>query len=681
MTLSVIIVSYNVSKHLKQCISSIYKSDIKNKIKIIIIDNHSYDDTSKMIKSHFPDIKYIQNNKNLGFSKAVNKGFKYVETDYICLLNPDTIVSDDTFRILMNYLECNTHVGIVGPKILNANGSLQLSSKRSFPSLLSSVFKMLGLSKIFPNSKIYSKYNLTYLDENEMHQVDSVSGACMMFSTNVKKKIGLFDEIFFMYSEDLDYCYRCKKNGYDVIYNPNARIMHFKGESSRLAPYDMVNIFYSSMHLFFKKHKKDFIAWKLASPLVYILINCRKIISYFMIFSKMLTTFFLDVLTIMVTFFMSSFIWLSFYHLKILELNLFINIMPLFINIICSWIVSSLIMKLYKNDCFSYGRSITTTFIAFIISAASTYLIGTIAFSRAILMMTFLFSGIISSLWRILIYYLFINGKIKFNSNSSLIFRRALILGTSPESIRIGRELESCSDSNYLFIGFVDYLNKYNSNRFLGRVSEIKHIIKKHNINEIIIPESWGDINRIITIIDEINKSNVNLKFISKGSKFLIGRGEIEKISDISLLPLGLPLFEKYNYYFKRFFDFIFSFLLIILSLPIQVYFSFLNKKKYYKIWIKGSKKIEIFNYNSNINIIKYLPLLIYVMKGQLSLVGSEIVEADKIDPKYLIKPGLTGLKKIEGEKHLIKKFDEYYALNYSLFFDLEIMIKTVLRF
>ena len=457
--------------------------------------------------------------------------------------------------------------------------------------------------------------------------------------------------------------------------------MHFKGQSSRLAPYDMVNIFYSSMYIFFNKYKKDFISWKLASPLVFILISCRKIISYLMISSQRMAAWSLDILSLSIIFSIFSLIWFSFYHLKVIEMDLIFNILPLFLNILLSWTASSFLTRLYRNNYFSYGRSITTTLIAFFMSATTTYLIGVIAFSRTILLMTFLFSGMISSLWRILLYYLFINGKIKLNSNSMLIFRRTLILGTSNESIRIGDKLQTCSSLNFLFIGFVDNENKYNSKMFLGRICEIEHIIKKNNINEIVIPESWGNVNKIITFIKKFDKLNVNIKFVSNGSKFLIGRGKIEEISGINLLPIEFPLFEKYNYHVKRFFDFVLSFFLLFFSFPVYIYFSILNKKTYYKVWVKNGRQIKVCNYNSNKKLIMYLPLLINVMKGELSFVGSEIIKTDKLDPKYLIKPGLTGLKKIQTEKHLNKKFDEYYALNYSLFFDLEIMIKTILKF
>ena len=185
MKLSIIIVSYNVSNYLRQCIKSIFDSDIKDELEIIIVDNNSHDDTAKMIETEYPEINYIQNDENVGFSRAINIALKKTNGKYICLLNPDTLVCKDTFSILINYLSMNANVGMVGPRIINSNGIFQVSSKRSFPYLLASMFKLTGISKIFPNNKFFSKYNLTFLSENKIHSVDSISGACMMFSRSI----------------------------------------------------------------------------------------------------------------------------------------------------------------------------------------------------------------------------------------------------------------------------------------------------------------------------------------------------------------------------------------------------------------------------------------------------------------------------------------------------------------
>ena len=257
MKLSVIIVSYNVKDYIKQCIRSIYKSNLDNDLlEVIVIDNDSYDGTVQDIQSSFPNISIIENKTNKGFAKAVNVGIKQSNGDFICLLNPDVIIKDNTFSTLIEYLESNKNTGCIGPKVLNVDGTVQHSCKRSFPTPLNAIFRLFSIDKIFPKSKIFGKYNLTYLDVNKIHKVDAISGAFMMFNKKIVTEIGLLDENFFMFAEDIDFCYRIKNKGYDIIYNPNAEIMHYKGESVKSAPYDMVNIFYNAMEIYLKNIPK-----------------------------------------------------------------------------------------------------------------------------------------------------------------------------------------------------------------------------------------------------------------------------------------------------------------------------------------------------------------------------------------------------------------------------------------
>ena len=232
MKLSIIIVSYNVCSYLRQCLQSIIKSNRFGEYEIIIIDNYSHDDSCRMVENEYPEIKLIKNKENFGFSKAVNIGIDNSNGEFICVLNPDTLVSDNTFHELLDYLKKNQNTGCIGPKILNPDGSLQLPCKRSFPNPLSAFFKLIGLSKIFPKSKYFGKYNLTFLDENKIHNVDAISGSFMLFPKLIVDKIGAFDESFFMYGEDLDFCHRIKQLGYAIIYYPATSIIHYKGESS-----------------------------------------------------------------------------------------------------------------------------------------------------------------------------------------------------------------------------------------------------------------------------------------------------------------------------------------------------------------------------------------------------------------------------------------------------------------
>ena len=184
---SVIIVSYNVRSYLAHAIDAILKSNYK-KLEIIVVDNHPYDGTCDYLKENYQDIKtlhVISNSENVGFGKAVNQASEVATGEYMMVLNPDTIIEENTISTMVEYLEKNNSVGMVGPKILNADGTLQLACKRSFPTIKVALPKLLSLDKIFPKSRWAGKYNLTYLDPQKIHKVDAISGSCMLIKSKI----------------------------------------------------------------------------------------------------------------------------------------------------------------------------------------------------------------------------------------------------------------------------------------------------------------------------------------------------------------------------------------------------------------------------------------------------------------------------------------------------------------
>ena len=299
--ISIIIVNYNVRDYLANCLNSIYSSKYTNNIEIIVIDNNSRDNSVQMVKEKYSKINLIENKINYGFSKAVNQGIKISKGEYLLLLNPDTVLEKNTLEILKNYMEQNKKVGMCGPKILNSDGTLQLSCKRSFPTPMVAFPKLIGLDKLFPKSKWAGKYNLTYLDENKCHSVDAISGSFMFIRKEILKTVGFLDENFFMFGEDLDLCFRIKKNNFDIHYVPQTQIIHFKGESVKSVPLESIKWFYNAMDLFVNKHfsSKTSILFTL---LLKIGIFLRKIYSIFSSNLIILFPFILDIIMIITSF-------------------------------------------------------------------------------------------------------------------------------------------------------------------------------------------------------------------------------------------------------------------------------------------------------------------------------------------------------------------------------------------
>ncbi len=254
MILSVVIVNYNVKNHLKQCLFAVQKAAKNIKTEIFVVDNHSIDGSVEMIKENFPEVKLIVNNQNLGFATACNQALKQASGKYALLLNPDTVVAENSFSLCIDFMDNNPDAGALGVRMINGEGKFLPESKRSLPTPWISFYKIFGLSTLFPKSKKFGKYQLKYLDEYQIAEVEVLSGAYMFLRMDVLKKTGLLDESFFMYGEDIDLSYRILKAGYKNYYFPKTTIIHYKGESTKKGSLNYVRIFYKAMIIYAKKH-------------------------------------------------------------------------------------------------------------------------------------------------------------------------------------------------------------------------------------------------------------------------------------------------------------------------------------------------------------------------------------------------------------------------------------------
>lgn len=252
--LSIIIVNFNAEKFLVECLDSICAQTKQISFDIWVVDNNSIDASVPMVQQNFPQVNLIENKENIGFAKANNQAIARCTGDYILLLNPDTLILQNAIGNVVDFMDANPTVGICGCKVLNEDRTLQLACRRSIPTPGVAFFRLTGLSKLFPKSKLTSKYNLTYIDPNGPHEVDAVSGAFLMIRRKVVDDIGFLDERFFMYGEELDWCIRAKKAGWAVMYYPDAEIIHYKGECSKSNSRKAAFEFYRSMYLFHKKH-------------------------------------------------------------------------------------------------------------------------------------------------------------------------------------------------------------------------------------------------------------------------------------------------------------------------------------------------------------------------------------------------------------------------------------------
>jgi GT2 family glycosyltransferase len=251
--ISVIIVSYNVKYFLEQCLQSVRMAAEGIDAEVFVVDNHSTDGTVAYLRPKFPEVVFIENKENRGFSAANNQGIRQCRGEYVLLLNPDTVIGEEIIRTLCFFMDEHPLAGGTGVKMMDGHGAFLPESKRSFPSPWVSFCKIFGLSRLFPHSKIFARYSLPYLNLNQQHKVDVLAGAFMMLRHEALNKAGLLDESFFMYGEDIDLSYRLVLNGYTNYYVPE-RILHYKGESTRRNEMTFVRNFYGAMLIFYRKY-------------------------------------------------------------------------------------------------------------------------------------------------------------------------------------------------------------------------------------------------------------------------------------------------------------------------------------------------------------------------------------------------------------------------------------------
>lgn len=263
MKLSVIIVSYRVQYFLEQCLCSVSKAMAAGNFpdtEVMVVDNHSSDDTLAYLQPKFPFVQFIASQENLGFGKANNLAWRICKGEYVLFLNPDTIVPEDCFRKCVAFMDAHTDAGALGIRMVDGSGQYLKESKRGFPSPWVSFCKMSGLTGLFPASKRFARYYLGHLSDQKTQPVDVLAGAFMLVRRAALEKTGGFDEQFFMYAEDIDLSYRIQQEGYQNYYFADSTIIHFKGESTRKdARY--VQLFYKAMIQFVRKHFRGAVSW------------------------------------------------------------------------------------------------------------------------------------------------------------------------------------------------------------------------------------------------------------------------------------------------------------------------------------------------------------------------------------------------------------------------------------
>ncbi len=555
MLLSVIIVNYNVKDFLEQCLSSVRKAIAQVSSEVIIVDNNSVDASCAMVKEKFPEFTLIENKVNTGFSVANNQAIKIAKGKYVLLLNPDTLVEEDTFSKVVDFMELHPEAGGLGVQMIDGNGHFLPESKRALPTPQVAFYKIFGLSSLFPKSQKFGKYHLTYLDKNQTHEIEILSGAFMLMRKEALDKVGLLDETFFMYGEDIDLSYRIILGGYKNYYFSDTKIIHYKGESTKKGSLNYVKTFYNAMIIFAEKHfgqsAKTFIFFiKLA---IYMRAGMAMAKRAF----NTLFIPFLDILLLIGGFTLLSNFWENKNYYEGYYPDVLFN--AFFPAISLVYILSMSMLGSYFSPV-KISKLLKGIGLGAILSLVGYALLDEdIRFSRFIILSGVVWAFTILPAYRFVLHHLPIS-TFRYRVKDKKNF---VIVGEANEAERVSKIIKH-NLKHATIIGYVAP-DENKTSAFIGRFSQLKETVRIHQAHEVIFCAKNLSSTEIIRKMLELNHLNCDFKIASPDGISVIGSNSIHTNGELYQIELKLINSEE-NKRNKRLLDLFLALLFLILS-------------------------------------------------------------------------------------------------------------------
>lgn len=605
---------------------------------VFVVDNASSDDSCSMVKQKFPTVKLIENYQNVGFSKANNQAIDQSQGKYVLLLNPDTVVQEDTFSKCIAFMNSHSDAGAITVKMIDGKGNYLPESKRGFPSPWVSFFKIFGLTSLFPKSKIFARYYLGHLDKNATNQIDVLPGAFMFMRKEALNQSGLLDEQFFMYGEDIDLSYRITQAGYKNYYYPECQIIHYKGESTKKGSLNYVLIFYKAMIIFAKKHFKS----NKASTFI-ILINFAIYFRAFLsIIKRIINTLWLpalDALLIALGLLTITPLWENFRFQSS-------NIYPTeYVAILGSFYIIAWLLALWINGAYDKPQKLTDSIKgiltgSILILVVYSILPNEIRFSRAIILLTSLWALISTQAIRILLSKL--TPRVIINKK---FIKKIAIVGSNSEVQRV-KEILNNSGVKYIYVGNFELKEDENKNNI--SFERLEEFVRINSVDELIFCTQSISMQNIVTAMLFLSSLGKEYKIAPHEGSFIIGSNSIESTGELYTLDIKAigTQASKRN---KRLFDLSISSLLILL-IPILLFIA----KNPLKNWANAFK----------------------VLAGSKTWISYNTEYKTDNLPK--IKEGIFPFKlsSLKGDSTQ----NLFYARNYNLALDFKILLESILK-
>lgn len=588
MDLSVIIVNYNVKALLEQTLLSVYKAKANLQTEIIVVDNHSADDSCDMVREKFPDVLLIDNKENLGFSKANNQGIRMASGRNILLLNPDTVLSEDSLVKTVEFLDTHADAGALGVRMIDGRGEFLPESKRGLPTPAAAFYKMSGLSRLFPKSKTFGAYHLGYLDEKQNHRVDILSGAFMMIKKSVLDTVGLLDESFFMYGEDIDLSYRIIKAGYHNYYFSGTTIIHYKGESTKKHSVNYVRIFYLAMAKFASKHfSKQEGKW--FGLLIKLAIFGRAVLALLTRVFNALKLFLLDFTLVFAGYYGLMRYW-EIYNKYVVggfypDVYLYAHV-PAYILF---WLGGAALSGAY-SDPFSIGKNVRGIILgSMVMLSVYALLPEDLRFSRALILLGAVWALLSTSGLRLFYHFLRYG---HFDTSASRL-SQVLIAGSYEECLRV-REILLNYPLRFKLLGFIKPIGSSEKGEWLGSSENLPLLIELYKANEIIFCARDISSADIMAIMGRVSGDKVQYKIMPERGAYIIGSNSKNTTGEFYSVDITPALSNRNVRKKKRVFDVVaclamlplFPFLLLRLRFMKQSLRHWLDCLKGHKTWV-----------------------------------------------------------------------------------------------
>jgi len=511
-SISIVIVNYRVPDFLARTLTSLREADNYDSTEIIVVDNASQDDSKETITAKFPEVNWVGLKNNIGFGKACNVGAQSARGTYLLLLNPDTLVSKNTLSVCMDFFNTHPQAGIMGPKIINANGTLQASCRRSFPSPQVAFFKLIGFSRLFPKSKTFGKYNLNYLDPNVCTQVDAISGSFMFMPLRVFQEINGFDEAFFMYGEDLDLCYRVLLKGRPVWYNPATQIVHFKGKSAAKQSWKAKKAFYEAMIIFSRKHKQTHAAY-FPTQLLFLGIMALAAVNFIGGLLKTFTACFIDIV------FINTILWLGIsirFSMLGMENPYFggNTATLLLMHVLLSFAFIGIFFNrgVYSKDRYSIVNSLASGLFASMVFMVVVFFVNSMAFSRIAFLLSTIAITLALVVWREVLPRLISQFRRFIFSTGTVV-----VLGNDSVALALIKNVES--DASATIAGVLWPIIEQHPGQFegypvLGHIEDIRQILSNGHVDQLLIATAQPWYSYVIEALATVKVHRLTIRWV-----------------------------------------------------------------------------------------------------------------------------------------------------------------------